>query len=153
MPQMSNRWAVVLFTSLAINLFVGGVFVSHWVYHGRDVARSHAFGLRGVSRHMDEETRRTMRRMWSVHEDEMRPLLEAMREARENAVEAIGAELFDKAALEEALAATLATSTASQEAFHAAVVDAAEELTPKQRRSFFAAASRRLHRQPGARRK
>ena len=153
MPQMSKTWAIVLFTSLAINLFIGGVFVSHWASHGRDVARSHAFGLRGTSRHMDEETSTTMRRMWSEHADEMRPLLEAMREAQKHAVDAIGTEPFDKTTLEEALASTRTASTASQEAFHAALVDAAAELTPEQRRSLFAAASRRLQRQPGSRRK
>lgn len=153
MPQMSKTWAVVLFTSLAINLFIGGVFVSHWVSHGRDVGRSHAFGMRGASRHMDAETRSTMQRMWSEHAEEMRPLMEAMREARMNAVDAIGAEPFDKTTLEEALALTRSASTASQEAFHAALADAAAELGPEQRRSLFAAASRRLHRQPGARRK
>ena len=153
MPQMSKRWAIVLFSSLALNLFIGGVFVSHWGGRGHDVARSHAFGLRGASRHMDEDTRTAMRSMWSERADEMRPLWESMRQARQETIGALGAEPFDKAALEAALAKSLAASIASQEAFHAALVDSASELTPEQRRSFFAAASRRLQRQPGARRK
>jgi uncharacterized membrane protein len=157
MPQMSKRWAIVLFSSLALNLFVGGVIVSHWGGHwsarDRDVARSHTFGLRGASRQMGEETRATMRSMWSERANEMRPLWEAMRQARQETIGALGAEPFDKATLEAALAKSLAASVASQEAFHAALVDTASELTPEQRRSFFAAASRRLHRQPGARRK
>ena len=150
---MSKRWAIVLFSSLALNLFIGGVFVSHWAFHGHDVARSHAFGLRGASRHMDEDTRAAMRRMWSGHADEMRPLWQAMRQARQETIEAIGAEPFDKAALKTALAKSLAASTASQEAFHAALIESAAELTSRQRRSLFSAASRRLHRQPGARRR
>ena len=153
MPQMSKTWAVVLFTSLAINLFVGGVFISHWVLHGRNVERSQAFGLRGASRHMDEDTRSTMHRMWSQHAKKMKPHLKAMRQSRKIAVNTIGAEPFDKILLEEALASMRTASTASQKAFHSAFVDAAAELAPEQRRSLFAAASRRLQRQPGSRRK
>ncbi len=153
MPQMSKRWAIVLFSSLALNLFIGGVFVSHWAFHGRDVARSHAFGLRGASRHMDEDTRAAMRRMWSGHADEMRPLWETTHQTVQESVAAFSAEPFDRGALEAALAKALAASVALQEAFHAAIVGTAQELTPEQRRSLSNAASRRLHRLPGGRRK
>ena len=153
MPQMSKRWAIVLFSSLALNLFVGGMIVSHLSFYGRDVTRSDAFGLRDASRYMDKDTRAAMRGMWSERADEMRPLWEAMRQARQDTIATLGAEPFDKAVLETALANSRAASVASQEAFHAALVDSASELTPEQRRSFFAAASRRQHRQPGARRK
>jgi len=153
MPQMSKTWAVVLFTSLAINLFVGGVFVSHWVSHGGNVERSQVFGLRGTSRHMDEDTRSTMHRLWSQHAKNMKPFLKAIRQSRKIAVDTIGAEPFDKISLDEALASMRTASTASQKAFHSAFVDAAAELAPEQRRSLFAAASRRLQRQPGSPRK
>ncbi len=153
MPQMSKRWAIVLFSSLALNLFIGGMIVSHLSFYGRDAARSDAFGLRDASRQMDKDTRAAMRGMWSERADEMRPLFEAIRQARQDTIAALGAEPFDKAALETALANSRAASVASQEAFHAALVDSAAELTPEQRRGFFAAASKRLHRQPGARRR
>ena len=56
MPKMSKKWAIVLFSSLALNLFVGGMFVSHWIFHGRDETRTHAFGPQGMGRHMDRDT-------------------------------------------------------------------------------------------------
>ncbi len=153
MPQMSKKWAIVLFSSLALNLLVGGMFVSHWVFHGRDGVRTHAFGPRGVGRHMDRDTRTALRSMWSKRADEMRPHWESTHQTIQESVAAFGAEPFDKDALEAALTNAMAASVALQEAFHAAIVGTAQELTPEQRRSLSTAASRRLHRLPGARRR
>lgn len=153
MPKMSKKWAIVLFSSLALNLFVGGMFVSHWIFHGRDEARTHAFGPQGMGRHMDRDTRTALRRMWSERADEMRPLWETTHQTIQDSVAAFGAEPFDNDSLEIALANALAASVALQEAFHTAIVGTAQELTPEQRRSLSAAASRRLHRLPGSRRR
>ena len=102
MPKMSKKWAIVLFSSLALNLFVGGMFVSHWIFHGRDEARTHGFGPQGMGRHMDRDTRTALRRMWSA--DEMRPLWETTHQTIQDSVAAFGAEPFDNDSLEIALA-------------------------------------------------
>ena len=95
-----------------------------------------------------------MRDVWKMHDVALRPRSEAVDAARRAVREALIAEPFEPQAMESALTQLRTDTDAAQVVLHRALVDAARELSPEDRRRL--AASRWFlrggpHRRPGAR--
>ena len=137
-----------MFVSLAVNFFIIGAVVSYWAYHEHDVVHSKRFKKYGVSHHMDEHTKAAMKHMWLMYDGRIKPLGGAIRQAREETFTAMGAEQFNKVALEVALKRFIEVSMENQSAFNTAFIDVAADLKPMQRRRLFAAGIRRMNKKP-----
>jgi uncharacterized membrane protein len=146
----SRRWAIALVASLALNLFLGGMFVASWgIQIGpRDDAAANPFAVFWARNALGEPAGAMLRRVWGRHAAEFRPRVREMRVARRHVSERLAAADFDRAALVEALADLRAKTLASQGAMHAALVDLAGELTVEERRDLAEVGRRRHRRQP-----
>lgn len=163
MPVMTKRLFAIFLISLALNIFFVGAMVSYWAAHGggpvefktatdssvnkhrghsRKPISSFAGRHRGFNQQIDGKIRKALGQMRSQHGEEMRTLRHAMRVARLNSLTAISAEPFDKTVLKEELSNALESVVASRTAFHNAVVEATDGLTPNQRRKLFLVAIR-----------
>jgi uncharacterized membrane protein len=115
---------IALAVSVVVNVFLIGLWA------GRAM-RS------GASRSVPEMTDTDvgpMRGVWRKRDALLRPRSEAVDAARRSVRETLVAEPFDPAALETALAALRTQTDSAQVALHRALVDAARELGPEERR-------------------
>jgi len=123
----TTKWLVfALSLSVILNVFFLGIWAGRTLVH-REPRGPHAFDVA-----MDAST--PMRRVWRNHEASLRPKGEAVRAARRAVRDALVAEPFDAAALESALARLRTETNGAQVALHAALVEAARELGPEERR-------------------
>lgn len=130
---------LVLFVSLAINLFFGGLTIGRWVDHGRPWFASYRgsapdgpgpFWLR---RAVGEEAMPTLRAAWERHGQDVDTLREQAHETRLRVVDTLAAEPFDADAYAESLDAMHAARNEMRVGMHAFMIDLAQNLTPEQR--------------------
>lgn len=137
-PQASRRLATVLALSLALNFFLGGMYFSGWLSQRQaaETPAAGAFKMRRGRAALDEAAKPTFDAVWARHEDDIRPRVKAMREARREVRRLLQAEDFDAAALAAANAVLREKSEDAQSAVHAAMGEIAAALTPEQRLAF-----------------
>lgn len=143
MSKRLRLLALVLFGSVAVNLFLGGIMIGRWL-------EPHP------PRHMMERTERPPREpgappswllralgpegepaleaAWRRHAPAIEPRREDLRRAREAVIAALETEPFDRDAYAARLAAMQDSTARLFDAIHAAMVDVMVELTPEQRR-------------------
>jgi len=144
--KLPRPWAWVLIVSLALNLFIAGVAVSWWGFHGRtDRAAAWDTAPFFAVRSLGDEARPLARRVWRDHRDELKPRVERMRAARREAYGVLADESYTPEAFAAALGRLRADSVEVQAGLHGALVDLSRELTPEQRRKLARAMGRRRH--------
>lgn len=127
--------AFALVASLALNLFLGGVFASRWMRRPPQTAFDPgAFSVMRLRRALGPDVAPAIDRALGGRRAELVARMQAASEARDRATMALEAEPFDRQRAAENLADFRAKTSAVQETMHAAVVDLAAELTPEQRR-------------------
>ena len=126
--------AIVLFASLALNLFLGGVMVGGVLAPRQDAAAGPGgFGglianMRQVAAELPPDQQAALHEAMGRHRSEIRQDLVALRDARQATLAALAAEPFDRQAVEAAFAELLRRSQAAQAAIQDAILDAAERL-------------------------
>tara|TARA_B100001939_G_scaffold346979_1_gene367228 strand:+ start:4662 stop:5165 length:504 start_codon:yes stop_codon:yes gene_type:complete len=103
---LSRKWLhVILFVSLAVNLFLAGFLVSRAMMPSGH-ARSHSpHGLSAIARHMSPEDRRELFRHLKRDGHPFRESHEQLARLRQQAMDLLMTENVDRARLEEVLAA------------------------------------------------
>lgn len=119
---------VALAISVALNLFLLGFGVAHWLtLRGHGVPGELRAGAPWVlhGRHFRELLR--------SHRDELAPRVNAIRSARRAALESLGKEPFDREELRTRLDALRETTTQAQTEIHELLLEAAQTMTPEER--------------------
>ena len=148
--RLSRRLALVLAVSLGLNLFLGGMLASQWLFHGAPFA-AHPRGAhppgpfdREAARNaLDEDYRAVVDEIWERNRPSLRQSVRGLREGREAVRRELLADPFDPAALaqaHEALAQRMQTMRGVMEAH---VIEIAQALPADQRRRYFEASMRR----------
>jgi len=133
-----RKWlGPVLLISLAVNLFLVGIFAVGFLrqsHHGRD-GHSMALGLphQVVARYLTEEERQTLRATMRENRSTFQPLFKDLRAARLALSEAVAADPYDPEAAKEAFAAMRAGMDALATRSQGSLVDAFADLTPETR--------------------
>ena len=132
MKDRGRLWAFLFLTSLALNLFLGGMLTMRWVgHHGEGLGRRASMAQ--VRRAAGPDAQPAIDRVWAKHEKEVRGRAKEASEARQKAMAALGEKNFDRAAADRDLAEFRAKLAASQAAMHETLLEVAAELTPEQR--------------------
>lgn len=138
----AGGWLIgVLFVSLALNMFVGGVWLGHKFFHVRgEYGESHkgkfsmmSFAER-MARGLSPAERETYMGVIDSYKDEMTAADGQMQDARAKVRDALSADPFNPEALNDALAGVRASFTNVQKVFHAALASAAAQLDPEARK-------------------
>lgn len=144
----SGKWlAAALTASLAINIFLGGLFV------GRLMGPSPLLADRGppraerpvqammdrMSSALDTADRATFETVMDRHRQRLSSTNAEFREARRRTAEVMSAEPLDRAKLEKAMADLRDRNQEFQRTMHAALVDVAAALPPDARQKIAAA--------------
>lgn len=141
--------ALVLFGSLAVNLFLGGIMVGRWLephppgpHHrppgdgppGERPPREPGAPPSWLQRALGPEGSKTLDETWSRHAPAIEPLRDELWRSREAVTEALEAEPFDPKAYAAALGDMQARTIRLFDATNAAMLEIAISLTPEQRR-------------------
>ncbi len=150
---LARRLAIALVASLAINLFLGGMAISRWVFHEPPGAHDAAspdgighFNRRAAHEALDAGARKRVEAIWRDRFDDIRPRIRAARKARHDVMRQLMAEPIDATALEAAYAALRVSTDEAQTAVHGVLAEVAQMLPPDQRRRFFRAGLKRRDR-------
>ena len=152
----SGKWlAAALTASLAINVFLGGLFVGRWmgpspVLADRGPVRAERpvqAMLDRMSGALDAADRATFDTAMERHRQGLSATGAEFREARRRAAELMSAEPLDRAKLEKAMAELRERNQDFQRTLHAALMDAAAALPPDARHKIAAAGRPRSDRE------
>ncbi len=156
---MSTRWSrrlgIALMVSLGLNLFLGGVLVSRWIFEPPPPISERAyraFDHRAGLEVLDPAQRERVAAIWRDNRREIRRAARGYREARWALRQALIAEPFDPAAIEAAQRELAARVDAVRAVMTAHLTEIAAALPPEQRRRYFEATFAGREREAGDRR-
>lgn len=136
---MGRGIAVLLALSLAANVFLGG-FVAGKVFSGRDghgkshVALRHHDAMDGLSE-MTPAARESLKRAYMTYREGSRDRHEKTLALKSEFAAAIGADQFDRAAIEAIIEKLEAAEASGRSGMARLIVDAAEDLSLEDRKS------------------
>jgi uncharacterized membrane protein len=133
MSPRERRLLVALIVSAAVNLFLVGFVAARTFGHRPKPPGPGPFHAREM---FDVGRSPEMRERFERRKEELRPQHRALREAREELEQALLAEPYDRARVEQALATLRKQTGTLQEGMHRALLDIAAELGPEERRAF-----------------
>jgi uncharacterized membrane protein len=125
MNRLTRNLVLALVVSVVVNVFFVGLLAGRFMRSAtRDVRAPEAFEIEAAP----------MRGVWRKRDAVLRPRSDAVDAARHAVRDALVAEPFNAEALEAALSGLRTQTDAAQVALHRALVDAARELSPEDRR-------------------
>lgn len=146
-----KRLSVLLFISLAANLFLGGLLIGsdmrHWIGgsayfggkgpgpHGQPGKMGGPRGLMGMHRVLGPEGQKAAREVMASHREDMHPRFTAMREAHRKVRDALMGKPFDNNELRAAFTTLRARGVETQTAVHDTMIALAERLDAGDRRN------------------
>ena len=144
----SRKWAIIFFISLALNLFLVGVFVAGKFHHG------HGRGFRGMVYSVpwavrvidDDAVKEKARGLFRQRRENFRNNRQALRQSYSEVNAALTAEPFDKQAFAAALAKLRDTGTSTRVSIHQGLAEFTAGLTSDQRKKLVAAVEERAKR-------
>jgi Spy/CpxP family protein refolding chaperone len=142
---MSNRLRLVsllLFASLTVNLFLGGLMAGRWLDHRPPGPRHHLERARSegsapgwMRRALGPEAAPVLEDAWQSRVAEIAPIREALRNSRGAVEAAMAAEPFDREAYAAALESMQQLRVRLYPIVNEVMTDVVTRLTPEQRRS------------------
>lgn len=154
----SGKWlAAALTASLAVNVFLGGLFVGRWMGPSPVMAdRGPPRAERPVQAMLDRmagtleaEDRATFERVMDKHRPRLASAGVEFRDARRRTVDLMAADPFDAVQLDAAMGSLRERNMEFQRTLHAALIDAATSLPPAARQKMAIAGRPRGERPPG----
>lgn len=130
-----RRWAIIFFISLALNVFLGGLFVADKYFkdpRSRSY-RSMVYSVPWARRVLGDEVRPMAREIYRAHRESFRGNRRARAELYQSVSGALAATPFDKATLKKALNALQENLQLGQTAMHSMMVEFSAKLTADQR--------------------
>lgn len=124
---------VALVLSICLNVFIAGLIAGRATRDDILPPRNAGGGLERFMATMPAEARPVIRRALRDHRTGLQDLVVGVRRARRDAASVVGAEPFDGAAFEAALATVRDRSRALEAAVHGIIAEAIGELTPETR--------------------
>ncbi len=128
--------ALVLFASIALNLFFAGIMVGRFDrWHGEPKGREHGPSMtRKIERALGDSLTPTLRERLKAHSDAMRETRRASRDKRDAIRDTLLQEPFDRTAYLQALESMNEVFDRMRAETHSFMIDIVEQLTPEQRR-------------------
>jgi len=129
-----SKWTkvlgVALVVSLALNFFLAGWMGARMI-HG-DMGHDR-WSITRLVRDLPEDQRGAVLDIFERHREQIRGVMDTMRDTRREVADILMAEPYDPDAAAQALAELRSESAAMQESMHAALLEAAANLPPEAR--------------------
>ncbi len=143
MRSLSRAWAAVLVASLAMNLFVLGFIAANGVRAAQMPAALVAKAEKATAvKPPAQAAAPQLQRIVQINTKTLRPMQLAVRKANESVTAALLAEPYDAQQLAQALEELRSATVNSQQAVHAAMLEAVTGMSAQQRTDFAEASKR-----------
>ena len=123
---------ILLITSLALNLFLGGIFIGNLIF-GKS-SRPFPPHLKWITESLHDDARRELRPLMREHAISTRPLRRALRESQKEFITALVAEPMDELAISKATKDLQEHSANLQNNMHEQMIKLMRKMTPEQRK-------------------
>ena len=124
-----------LLLSLAVNLFLGGMFLSRLPSHHQGGSEPKVERIiERMAATLPEADGRTLREVYRVHQADFEQLVAELQRSRDEVRRVLTTDPFDQAALQTAFAQQRQRRQAIHEAIHGMLVEGAPRLSPEGRR-------------------
>jgi uncharacterized membrane protein len=132
----SRRWAIIFFISLALNVFLGGLFIADKYFKDKRGRSFHGmtYSVPWARRILGDEVRPMAREIFREHRESFRGTRRARAELYRKVMTVLAAEPFDKAAFRTALSALQENLQIGQTAMHSMMTEFSAKLTADQRK-------------------
>ncbi len=140
MKRLSARTlGISLIVSLAINLFVVGIFVVGFLFHwpGHHAHSGQPFPHWAARRSLDSDARGKVDAIWRQARSNLRARVRAIRKARREVRRQLRADPLDNKALDAAYGELRTRTLAAREAIQGVLTEVAGTLNAEQRRAYF----------------
>jgi uncharacterized membrane protein len=147
----AGKWlAIALTASLAVNLFLAGIYATRWFMHppGRSAERMLAGGggmpayFERMAEALPPGERTKLATVLAKHQPEIAALGASVREGRRGVRDVMTAENFDRSAAEKVLGDLRDRNTRFQQSLHETLIEAAAALPASARRQMIEAGRR-----------
>ncbi|HXQ67001.1 MAG TPA: periplasmic heavy metal sensor [Alphaproteobacteria bacterium] len=125
---------IVLFASLAVNLFVAGYFAAHLLHRREPPGPSPMAVLERLSAPLPQQDKEVLAAAWKADQAKLAGLSAELQAARREVRAKLIAEPFDSAALAAAMANARMKHEALDAEFQAIIVDAVTKFSPEGRK-------------------
>ena len=131
----SSRWAIIFFISLALNLFLGGLFVADKYLKGQGIRgfRGMVYSVPWARRILGDEVRPLAQQVLRDHREQFFDSRRDRAELYRNVTAALAYEPFDKKALRGTLTALQENMRINMTAMHNMIVEFSSQITADQR--------------------
>ncbi len=145
----SRRWAIIFFISLALNVFLGGLFIADKFFkdHRGRGFRGMTYSVPWARRILGDEVRPMARDIFRAHREDFRGNRRARSELYKNVANVLAKEPFDQTAFKKALGALQENLQIGQTAMHSMMAEFSAKLTPDQRKKLVAEVARMQEKQ------
>lgn len=135
MARMTSRhWAIALFSSLAINVFLAGLVVTVYMHRERDAAlRMTVYTVPWAFRTIGTNAEPKARKVFHKYRAELATARENLHRDYKLTTDALLAPQFDRARFSNALERLRTDLSSAQATMHEGMVDFVSDLTPDQR--------------------
>lgn len=139
--RTTRRLSIALLVSLALNLFLGGMITSQWIFGERHGRPGHVgrFDRQGARAAIDEQYRPEVDVVWQRHKAALRGKFREVRQVRRRLRELLVAEELDQAALAETYGELHERGLAARSLLGRPLAEIAAALPADQRRRYFEA--------------
>jgi len=128
-------WALIL--SLALNLFLGAVVgMRYWREHQREAERATMGAMGRITAGLPESGRAKVRAVMEGRQSQIREHRREFRRARNEAMQTLAAEPFDKIKAEAAFVEARRRANAMSELMQSTMIEASAQLSAEERRAF-----------------
>jgi len=139
--RTTRRLSIALLASLALNLFLGGMLTSQWIFADRKDRPHHVgrFDRQGARAAIDEQYRPAVDAVWQRHKAALRGRVRAVREVRRRLRQQLVAEELDQAALAQTYEELHARGLAARNLLGKPLAEIAAALPAEERKRYFQA--------------
>jgi uncharacterized membrane protein len=138
-PGSQRSWSGLLLASLALNLLLLGTLGGHYwaARHWDDSSKLRGvYGLPAFAETLPPDRRKMVEDLIAAREQRLKSLREEVGRVRRTAGDAMAAEPFDKAKLDQALEAVVDIDSKYKRASLAILSETAEKFTPEERQAY-----------------
>lgn len=139
--RTTRRLSIALLASLALNLFLGGMLSSQWIFADRHDRPRHVgrFDREGARAAIGEQHRAAVDAIWQRHKTALRGRVREVREVRRRLRQQLVAEQLDQAALAQTYEELHARGLAARNLLGKPLAEIAAALPAEQRKRYFQA--------------
>lgn len=143
--RITRSLSLMLYTSLALNVLLGGLWIGQWFFDGKNhPRRAGQFDRQAARAELSESSQVIVDKIWAEHRKKMKSRIKNSLDTRQQVQSLLLSENFDRKALTEAQKMSHNSSRQAKFSVHDVIADIADALPDAERKKYFETGFSRL---------